>query len=144
MLVTQSDDQVNLIGQGRVSVLVQLCKARRLSNHREKLDGQRRLIDTEKYGQITMYPMTHIACCDWSSLPKNDRHVGEKHIWRTEQYMFDKEQPCACFGVARRCVARIYLWLSGRDERSGVLISVDGTWRSDWPERVMAVGVAVV
>ncbi len=58
--------------------------------------------------------------------------------------MFDKEQPCACFGVACTCVARIYLWLSGRDERSSVLMSADGTWRSDWPWRVMAVGVAVV
>ncbi len=39
---------------------------------------------------------------------------------------------------------RIRLWPLRRDDHSRVLIGTGGTWRSDWPRRVQAVGIVVV
>ncbi len=47
----------------------------------------------------------------------------------------------SCSVVTRGCVNRIRLWPLRRDNQSGVLIGAGGTQRSDWPERVRAVGV---
>ncbi len=44
----------------------------------------------------------------------------------------------SCSVVPRGCVIRIRLWPLRRDDHSGVLIGVGGTWRSDWPARVLA------
>ncbi len=40
---------------------------------------------------------------------------------------------------SKRCFEMMLVFR--RDERSHVLIGADGTWRSDWPERVCAVDV---
>ncbi len=45
------------------------------------------------------------------------------------------------YSVTRRRVIRIRFWPPRRGERSGVLIGAGGIRRSDWPERVLAVGV---
>ncbi len=48
----------------------------------------------------------------------------------------------SCSGVPRGRVNRIGLWPLRRDDHSGVLIGAGGTWRSDWPARVLATDVS--
>ncbi len=42
----------------------------------------------------------------------------------------------SCSGRMRGCVPRIGIWPPRRDEHPGVPIGLEGTRRSDWPERV--------
>ncbi len=73
-----------------------------------------------------------LLCCHNNRL--NNVTVVTRIRWRkgAVKYRFDKVQPCACFSVARGCVNSIRIWPPRRDERSGVLIGVGGTRRSDW------------
>ncbi len=49
----------------------------------------------------------------------------------------------SCLAVPRGFrVNRIRLWPLRRDDHSGVLSGADGTWRSEWPARVLATDVS--
>ncbi len=43
-----------------------------------------------------------------------------------------------CLVVPRDSVNKIRIWPLKRDDHSGILIGVGGTWRSDWPACVFA------
>ncbi len=63
--------------------------------------------------------------------------LAKDRLWRRKR-MYSRKyilacEMRACFSMLHRCVSRISIWPPRGDERPGVLISADGTWRSDWP-----------
>ncbi len=71
-------------------------------------------------------------------MPKSKWHDGqrdEKKVLRKMQTSKRCYELAPVFRRDARLVPRIQLWPVRLDDRSGVLIGADGTWRSDWPAR---------
>ncbi len=82
-----------------------------------------------------------------STPPKSKQHDGQGRnsgMIKCFRKIQSSERCCEMvfvFSVTRGCAPRICLWPPRCDKLSGVLIGADGTRRSDWLERVQAVGV---
>ncbi len=80
--------------------------------------------------------------------PKREWHVGQSHnngdeilYWKNTASDVVLCEACVCKRYAPKCV-RIRLWPVRRGDSSRVLIGAAGMWRSDWPDRVQALGLA--
>ncbi len=76
-----------------------------------------------------------------NSTMAKDELVRLENVLGKYNLLNDVARWCSCSGVTRGCAPRIRLRPPRCDEVSGVLIGADGTRRSDWLERVQAVGV---